>query len=299
MGRNRQVFFHIPYSLPKDIINMNPKEEAVEGFSSLTVRRLAYLVVDHLAKFGFCVIDDFLGKVTAEKIKSEVSDLHSSQEKENDTCSIKSRTTWVNSSEKDATNKPLVGFQSFIKALDSVIFVATRILNVQIKSRRKALVSLQTNPSSISESDSPSEDMDKKNKPSVEDIHKKNKPSLEDMHKKKFAKCVQAIYYPNKNWNTEVDGGMMEVSPSKSTHLVEEVYPIFDRVLIVWADTRTTKKLKTSFSDRLEINVWYFYDLIAKKREVTETQNDQDTSVAKKKEGLENIISDIKRQKTV
>merc|ERR1711890_41468 len=258
-----------------DIINMNPKEEAVEGFSSLTVRRLAYLVVDHLAKFGFCVIDDFLGKVTAEKIKSEVSDLHSSQEKENDTCSIKSRTTWVNSSEKDATNKPL------------------------IKSRSKALVSLQTNPSSISESDSPSEDMDKKNKPSVEDIHKKNKPSLEDMHKKNFAKCVQAIYYPNKNWNTEVDGGMMEVSPSKSTHLVGEVYPIFDRVLIVWADTRTTKKLKTSFSDRLEINVWYFYDLIAKKREVTETQNDQDTSVAKKKEGLENIISDIKRQKTV
>jgi len=247
---------------------------------------LAYLVVDHLAKFGFCVIDDFLGKVTAEKIKSEVSDMHKSQEKENDTCRIKSRVTWVNSSENDAENKPLVGFQSFIKALDSVIIVATRILNVQIKARSKALVSLQTNPSSISEG-----------KPSSEGKLKKNKPSLGDIHKKNYAKCVQAIYYPNKNWNSEVDGGMMEVSPSRSTSIVGEVYPIFDRVLILWAD-RTMKNLKASFSERLEINVWYFYDLIAKKREVAEIKNDQDTSATKKKIGLENIISDIKRQKT-
>jgi len=264
-------------TVKEDIVGMNTVAEEEMRFSSLTERRLAHLVVDHLTKFGFCVIDDFLGVMSAEKIRSEVLELHSSQEEKNEINSIKkSRISWVNSSDNYAINRPLVGLQSLIKSLDSIIFLATKTLNIEVRSRSKALFSVQTKQNSISQ----------------------NGPSIEDIHSKSYRNSLQAIYYPNNNWNSEVHGGMMEVFSSVAKRFVGDVYPIFDRIIIIWGDTRTTKRLKKSFSERLEINIWYFYDLKPIKEEDPKIQTDSEANLTKKREGLEYIISDLKRQKS-
>ena len=64
------------------------------------------------------------------------------------------------------------------------------------------------------------------------------------------------IFYLNKNYEREKNGGVLRIHKAKSrTHDIE---PRFGRLIIFWSDKRTVHEVLPSFTTRFAISVWYF-----------------------------------------
>ncbi|KAJ8280197.1 hypothetical protein GJAV_G00051700 [Gymnothorax javanicus] len=70
-------------------------------------------------------------------------------------------------------------------------------------------------------------------------------------------RCITCIYYLNKNWDTKVHGGLLQIYP-EGRNVVANIEPIFDRLLIFWSDRRNPHEVKPAFATRYAITVWYF-----------------------------------------
>lgn len=70
-------------------------------------------------------------------------------------------------------------------------------------------------------------------------------------------RCITCIYYLNKNWDTETQGGLLQIYP-EGKNVVANIEPLFDRLLIFWSDRRNPHEVKPAYATRYAITVWYF-----------------------------------------
>uniref|UniRef100_A0A3Q1F047 hypoxia-inducible factor-proline dioxygenase n=1 Tax=Acanthochromis polyacanthus TaxID=80966 RepID=A0A3Q1F047_9TELE len=70
-------------------------------------------------------------------------------------------------------------------------------------------------------------------------------------------RCITCIYYLNKNWDIETQGGLLQIYP-EGKNVVANIEPLFDRLLIFWSDRRNPHEVKPAYATRYAITVWYF-----------------------------------------
>ncbi|XP_029026427.1 prolyl hydroxylase EGLN2 [Betta splendens] len=70
-------------------------------------------------------------------------------------------------------------------------------------------------------------------------------------------RCITCIYYLNKNWDVEKQGGLLQIYP-EGKNVVANIEPLFDRLLIFWSDRRNPHEVKPAYATRYAITVWYF-----------------------------------------
>jgi hypoxia-inducible factor (prolyl hydroxylase) len=76
----------------------------------------------------------------------------------------------------------------------------------------------------------------------------------------KDGRCITSIYYLNKNYDRERDGGTLRIYPTTglSAGRVADVEPKFDRLIFFWSDRRNPHEVLPAFSVRFAITVWYY-----------------------------------------
>ncbi|XP_061684075.1 uncharacterized protein egln2 [Syngnathoides biaculeatus] len=70
-------------------------------------------------------------------------------------------------------------------------------------------------------------------------------------------RCITCIYYLNKNWDVQTQGGVLQIFP-EGKNVVANIEPLFDRLLIFWSDRRNPHEVKPAYATRYAITVWYF-----------------------------------------
>ncbi|XP_077192784.1 prolyl hydroxylase EGLN3-like isoform X3 [Paroedura picta] len=70
-------------------------------------------------------------------------------------------------------------------------------------------------------------------------------------------RCVTCIYYLNRQWDSKVHGGILQIYP-EGRPVVANIEPIFDRLLLFWSDRRNPHEVKPAYTTRYAITVWYF-----------------------------------------
>lgn len=221
---------------------MEAKERAARIKQSLQfwVRKFSDILIDHLNKFGLCVIDDFIGEVKGTMILNEVLQLQETTpfmdgklSKDLSNLSVRSdKISWV-----DSINPPCPAIRSLLNLLDAIVLMANKtpgngaLEQYKIQGRTKAMVACYPGRGShyVRHVDNPNRD----------------------------GRCITAIYYLNKNWTKE-HGGKLMIYPSKPVGAVASVDPIFDRVLFFWSDRRNPHEVLPAYRPRYAITAWYF-----------------------------------------
>jgi len=210
--------------------------ERSQSWISQTVR----FVVEHLNKFGACVIDDFLGENKGIKILNEVLNLRSHQTfQEGQLATVKTeksvrsdKITWTDGSSPATPN-----IKYLMNTIDSIVMTANKapnngvLSNYNISSRTKAMVACYPGEGThyVKHIDNPSRD----------------------------GRCITAIYYLNRNWDAEKDGGSLKIYSACVEGVIAQVEPIFDRVIFFWSDRRNPHEVRPAFRERYAITVWY------------------------------------------
>jgi len=246
---------------------LEPEErirKKMENLINLTVE----VLIEHLTEFGACVIDDFLGEEMGNKVLEDIlqfenfkhGELASSREMaSNDNHEEKHNIrgdmiTWT-----DGTTPSCLGIRHLIQVLDAIVITANRQVNngglgdYRIKGRTKAMVACYPGGGShyVTHIDNPNRD----------------------------GRCITAIYYINKNWNSKTDGGSLRIFSKGGDGPVAEIEPLFDRMLFFWSDRRNPHEVLPSFKNRFAVTLWYM------------DQDERDQYEKGPRKGKENVIS--------
>jgi len=204
------------------------------------IRQTVKVVIEHLNKFGACVIDDFLGEAQGLKILNEVLNLRKFQEfQEGQLASVKAeksirsdQITWTDGSSQYTPN-----IRGLMNTVDKIVMTANKASNngalgkYNITSRTKAMVACYPGEGThyVKHIDNPSKD----------------------------GRCITAIYYLNKDWDPEKDGGSLKIYSACVKDVIAQVDPIFDRVIFFWSDRRNPHEVLPAYRERYAITVWY------------------------------------------
>lgn len=207
-------------------------------------------LIDHMNRFGICVIDNFLGSTKGDSILSEVIDLFSSGQyskgklvSDKLTSSVigngssgiirSDRVIWIDGCENGCAE-----INNLIQTLCSVVTNSSRLAlysnkgldKVVINKRTKAHVACYPGNGTryIKHVDNPNGD----------------------------GRVITSIYYINKEWNTKRDGGLLRMFPAGMNEIAN-IEPLFDRALFFWSDRRNPHEVLPAFRDRFAITVWY------------------------------------------
>ncbi|XP_077300446.1 HIF prolyl hydroxylase [Arctopsyche grandis] len=200
-------------------------------------------VCDDLAKYGLCVIDDFLGRDRGLSVRQQVLQMYSSgvfkdgqlvsNNAKADLKTIRSdRITWVDGKEPKCSS---IG--QLIRQVDNVVMQASKLSDnsglgqYTINGRTKAMVACYPGHGShyVKHVDNPNKD----------------------------GRCITAIYYLNLNWDVESCGGLLRIFPEGWEH-VANIAPVFDRAIFFWSDRRNPHEVLPAFKTRYAITLWYF-----------------------------------------
>eukprot|EP00918_Siedleckia_nematoides_P054877 GHVU01119824.1.p1 GENE.GHVU01119824.1~~GHVU01119824.1.p1 ORF type:complete len:505 (+),score=19.81 GHVU01119824.1:122-1516(+) len=229
--------------LPKGGYNQNQKpgskpsskEPHLDDMSS-SFQPLADYIVKCLNNFGICVIDNFMGEPKGSDVLNEILELERGGRLKDGQLVSRSSTTkkirgdkisWV---EKGQEGYPDIGM--LIQRIDTLVMKCNGHLGkYNIHGRTKAMVACYPSHGTgyMRHVDNPNED----------------------------GRCITCIYYLNKKWDVNKDGGLLRIFPSMCSH-VADVEPKFDRLLFFWADRRNPHEVQPSFRTRYAITVWYF-----------------------------------------
>eukprot|EP00091_Calanus_sinicus_P000348 TRINITY_DN10286_c0_g1_i1.p1 TRINITY_DN10286_c0_g1~~TRINITY_DN10286_c0_g1_i1.p1 ORF type:complete len:216 (-),score=42.98 TRINITY_DN10286_c0_g1_i1:343-903(-) len=143
-------------TVPKDIKQAVQKQTEVAGDkmkseekSQSWIAETVSVVIEHLNKFGACVIDDFLGERKGVRILDEVLDLRKREIfQEGQLASVKAeksirsdKITWT-----DGASPPTPNIKNLINMIDTIVMTANKapnngvLSNYNIGSRTKAMV---------------------------------------------------------------------------------------------------------------------------------------------------------------
>merc|ERR1719318_2231091 len=73
----------------------------------------------------------------------------------------------------------------------------------------------------------------------------------------KDGRCITVIYYLNKNWVPQKDGGCLKIYSACVKGVVAHINPFFDRIIFFWSDWRNPHEVLPAFRERYAITVWY------------------------------------------
>ncbi|KAL7297168.1 hypothetical protein TKK_0009585 [Trichogramma kaykai] len=223
--------------------------QAVERNIFDKIQNICASVVRDLTTFGLCVVDDFLGHEIGSLILEEVlrlqktgtfsdGQLVSAKTHGKDVKTIRGdQITWLDGKERTCRNISML-----ISIVDAVITRASKLPrngklgNHRISGRTKAMVACYPGNGShyVKHVDNPNQD----------------------------GRLITAIYYLNKNWNRETDGGVLRIFPEGEfwRDNVADIEPLFDRILFFWSDRRNPHEVQPAFTTRYAITLWYFDD---------------------------------------
>lgn len=211
-------------------------EEKSQSWIAETVN----VVIEHLNKFGACVIDDFLGERKGVRILDEVLDLRKREIfQEGQLASVKAeksirsdKITWT-----DGASPPTPNIKNLINMIDTIVMTANKapnngvLSNYNIGSRTKAMIACYPGEGThyVKHIDNPNKD----------------------------GRCITAIYYLNRNWEPEKDGGSLKIYSACVEGVIAQVDPFFDRVIFFWSDRRNPHEVLPAYRERYAITVWY------------------------------------------
>lgn len=205
--------------------------------------KMSQYVIRCLTNFGFCVVDRYMGSEVGTQILNEVVNLEMMGlfrdgqliSQTNDKQTIRGdKIVWVERDTKGLRHIPVL-----IRHLDILMeSLNGQVGAYQIKSRSKAMVACYPGHGKgyMRHVDNATED----------------------------GRCITCIYYLNKDWNAETDGGLLRMYPVKVPVSVN-IEPNFDRLLLFWSDHRNPHEVQPAFRERHAITVWYF-DSIERQR---------------------------------
>ncbi|OCT66280.1 hypothetical protein XELAEV_18042538mg [Xenopus laevis] len=186
-------------------------------------------IVPCMTYYGICVKDHFLGEALGSRVLEEVQMLNRSG-KFRDGQLVSQRTipsknirgdqiAWVEGKEPGCEN---IG--ALMSKIDEVImYCSGKMENYVINGRTKAMVACYPGNGMgyVRHVDNPNRD----------------------------GRCLTCIYYLNQNWDTKVQGGLLQIFP-EGRSVVAKIEPLFDRLLIFWSDRRNPHEVKPAFAMR-------------------------------------------------
>jgi len=222
-------------------INMTGESSAEATRLTELIRISVEVLLTHLDQFGACVIDDFLGEERGNQVLKDVQNFKNLKEGElasgKDPGSKRQRSirsdqiAWT-----DGIDPPCPGISHLMRVLDSIVLTANRrndgiLSKNQISGRTNAMVACYPGAGShyVTHVDNPNRD----------------------------GRCITAIYYLNKDWDTTIDGGALKLYSKYGEGPVAEVEPIFDRMIFFWSDRRNPHEVLPANRDRYAVTVWY------------------------------------------
>ncbi|ODM95551.1 Egl nine 1 [Orchesella cincta] len=220
-------------------------------------------IIQDMDRYGVCVIDNLLGEARGTAILKEVQMMYSTgaftdgqlvkgaNNTEGPSASQLIRgdkITWVDGREPNCRNIAVL-----MKLLDNLVIGANSIVNsgklggYSIRERSKAMVACYPGSGThyVKHVDNPNDD----------------------------GRCVTAIYYLNKDWNSKETGGLLRIFPEGWSHQVADIDPLFDRVIFFWSDRRNPHEVQPAFKTRYAITLWYFDSNAKEKAKSAETNS--------------------------
>ncbi|XP_042542124.1 egl nine homolog 1 [Dipodomys spectabilis] len=194
-------------------------------------------IVPCMNKHGICVVDDFLGRDTGQRVGDEVRALHDTgrftdgqlvSQKSDSSRDIRGdQITWVEGKEPGCHTIGLL-----MSSMDDLIrHCSGKLGNYRINGRTKAMVACYPGNGTgyVRHVDNPNGD----------------------------GRCVTCIYYLNKDWDAKVSGGILRIFPEGKAQFAD-IEPKFDRLLFFWSDRRNPHEVQPAYATRYAITVWYF-----------------------------------------
>lgn len=205
------------------------------------IHELHHYVIECMDKYGICVVDNFLGEDQGLKILNEVKCLYdsgvftqgqlvSSQNKDgsaNNSTIRGDMIMWMNGNEANCENIKLL-----MECVDRLVLLCKgKLGHYNINGRTKGMVACYPGNDTkyLRHIDNPNAD----------------------------GRCMTCIYYINKDWNVETDGGLLRIFP-EGQETVANIVPKFDRLLFFWSDRRNPHEVQAAKKCRYAITVWYF-----------------------------------------
>ncbi|XP_046434845.1 egl nine homolog 1 [Neodiprion fabricii] len=225
-------------ALPISPLSKQIDDRVIDHFSRV--------VVKDMNKWGVCAMNDFLGPAKGSLVLDEVLNMYSAGLfRDGQLVSQRGgagdlrrairgdQITWLDGKEKECPNIGLL-----ISQVDAIILRANKMLSngkmgqYTINGRTKAMVACYPGNGSryVKHVDNPNHD----------------------------GRCVTAIYYLNRDWNVEQDGGLLRIFPEGWKDSVANIEPIFDRILFFWSDRRNPHEVQPAYRTRYAITLWYF-----------------------------------------
>lgn len=212
--------------------------------TSKWLQRMCGSVIHDLNTFGICVIDNFLGQERGSMVLDEVRSLYYEGRlfREGQLVSERGASgriirgdqiVWLEGTEPQC---PMVGF--LVRTLDSIITRCNRsprgglLRNYRINQRTKAMIACYPGCGThyVKHVDNPNKD----------------------------GRCITSIYYLNKDWDVQTQGGLLRMFPLGQSTKVANIEPLFDRMLFFWSDRRNPHEVLPAYAVRFAITVWYF-----------------------------------------
>lgn len=213
--------------------------------NSLWMQTMCQYVIRDMDRYGICVIDNFAGRDVGTAIVDEVQALYGSgrfmdgelvNRPSGNACSRTIRgdkIAWVNGTEAGCTN---IGY--LIRLVDAIVINSNKMPRngklgeYNISNRTMAMVACYPGNGTqyVKHVDNPNKD----------------------------GRCITCIYYLNKDWDVERDGGLLRIFPKGWKTSVADIDPTFDRILLFWSDRRNPHEVQPALRTRYAITLWYY-----------------------------------------
>ncbi|XP_078001057.1 egl nine homolog 1-like [Glandiceps talaboti] len=90
----------------------------------------------------------------------------------------------------------------------------------------------------------------------------------------KDGRRVTCIYYLNKDWNVQENGGLLRIFPEDDNDGYVDVEPLMNRLLLFWSDRRNPHEVQPAYKTRYAITTWYFDSEERKKIKTEQLEKD-------------------------
>jgi len=241
---------HTPTStenLPKESHHLSNQEGEPQIENSVDMKNWlkgsVKVLIEHLNRYGVCVVDNFLGDEKGIKTLDEIIRMQKleyfkdgqvmSGGGQNQPTIRSDKITWTDGF--SPVDCPYLRYA--VRVLDSIVLRANRVKNngelgkYKLTGRTRIMCACYPGGGTryVRHIDNPNKD----------------------------GRVVTAIYYLNKNWNSQVDGGSLRIYSQLNKGKVIQIDPIFDRVVFFWSDARNPHEVLPANKPRYAVTVWY------------------------------------------